>query len=55
MCAGKPCAALNRYFLRDLFDVMLLQQPAGIERALIDVFLAHLPSGARQSRLGQCG
>jgi hypothetical protein len=37
--AGKPCAALYRQYLRDLFDVMLLQQAARIERVLVDVFL----------------
>jgi hypothetical protein len=51
--AGKQCAALDRQHLRDLFDVMLLQQAAGIERALVDVFLGYLLSVARPSRLGQ--
>jgi hypothetical protein len=37
--AGKPCAALDRQYLRDLFEVMLLQQAACIERVLVDVFL----------------
>jgi hypothetical protein len=27
--AGKPCAALDRQYLRDWFDVTLLQQAAG--------------------------
>jgi hypothetical protein len=53
--AGKPFAALDREYLRDLFDVMLLQQTAGIQRALVDVFLGYLLSGARRSPLGKCG
>ena len=45
--AGKLCAALDRQHPRDLFDVMLLQQAEGIDRALFDVFLVYLLSGDR--------
>jgi predicted nucleotidyltransferase component of viral defense system len=45
--AGKLCAALDRQHPRDLFDVMLLQQTEGLDRALFDVFLVYLLSGDR--------
>jgi hypothetical protein len=39
MPAGHPpSVALDRQYLRDVFDVMLLQQAASRERVLVDLF-----------------
>jgi len=46
--AGKPRAAPDRHYLRDLFEVTLLEQGESGERVLVYL------SGARPSSLGRC-
>lgn len=45
--AGKICAALDRQYPRDLFDIKLLLEGQGITKKLKDVFLFYLISSAR--------
>jgi hypothetical protein len=40
--AGKMCAALDRQHPRDLFDIHILLENEGIDRALMNAFLAYL-------------
>ncbi len=44
---GKICAALDRYYPRDLFDIKLLLENQGLTKAVRQAFIVYLASGPR--------